>query len=98
MWLFTFAALIVFPFQYTEAVPVPPNALCAVRAVKRFGFLAIAPVIFFDWIIFGAISLRVLKVFAPQTHWRGMCYTFITGADIGAIPRALLRNGQFYFM
>ena len=94
MWLFTFAAFIVFPFQYTGALPVPPNALYAVRTVKRFGFLAIAPVIFFDWFIFGTISLGLLKVFASQTLWRGMCYIFITGADISAIPRALLRNGH----
>ena len=98
MWLFAFATLLVFPMQYTAAASMPPHALCSILSVKRYSFLPLIPVAFYDWVIFGAISFRVMKVFAPNTHWRGMCKAFITGADIGTIPRALLRTGQFYFL
>lgn len=97
-WLFSVVVLPTFPTQYTAAVSTPPNDLCAIQAVKRLAFLSLFPVAIFDWAVFIAISIRVIRLFAPHSHWRGLCKTFVTGADIGTIPRALLRTGQFYFL
>ena len=98
MWLFAVFSALVFPSHYTAAAPTPPHALCAIASAKRFAFLSLVPIAIFDWVVFGAISIRVIMVFAPQNHWRGMCRAFITGADIGVVPRALLRTGQSYFL
>ena len=98
MWLLSAIGAVVYPSHYTAAAPTPPYALCAIKSVKRFAFLSLLPMVIFDWVVFGAISARVITVFAPHTHWRGMCKIFTTGEDIGVIPRVLLRTGQLYFL
>ena len=98
MWLFGVISILILPSQYTAAAPTPPHALCAIKSVKRFAYLLLIPVGLFDWVVFGAISVRVIAIFAPHDHWRGMCKAFTTGADVGVLPRALLRTGQFYFL
>ena len=98
MWLFGVMSVLVLPSQYTAAVPKPPHALCVIKSVKRFAFLLLMPVALFDWVVFWAISIRVITIFVPHNHWRGVCKAFTTCADIGVLPRALLRTGQFYFL
>lgn len=97
MWFFAVVGIVVFPFQYTASAPTPPHALCAVHSVKRFAFLALVPVAIFDWMVFGAISFRVIWLFTPHNHWTGVFRAFTIGGDIGIVPKALLRTGQFYF-
>ena len=90
--------IIVLPSQYTGATPTPPHALCAVHSVKRFSIILLFPVAIFDWLVFVAISIRVVRIFAPHNHWRDMFKAFATGRGMGIIPKALLRTGQFYFL
>ena len=98
MWMFACIGFLAIPTQYTATGPTPPNSLCTVLSIKGFTSIALFPVAIFDLIVFGAISFRVVKVFTPHTHWLGICKTFVTGADIGAIPRTLLRTGQLYVL
>lgn len=98
MWFSAVICIIVLPSQYTGATPTPPHALCAVHSVKRFSIILLFPVAIFDWLVFVAISIRVVRIFAPHNHWRDMFKAFATGRGMGIIPKALLRTGQFYFL
>ena len=98
MWVFACTGCLALPVQYAAAAPSPPDSLCVVLSIKRFTSLAMFPVAMFDLVVFGAISFRVVKIFTPHTHWLGICKTFITCADIGTIPEALLRTGQLYVL
>ena len=69
MWLFGVISILVLPSQYTAAAPTPPHALCAIKSVKRFAFLLLIPVGLFDWVVFGAISVRVIAIFAPHNRF-----------------------------
>ena len=98
MWVFACIGFLAIPFQYAATTPTPPDTLCIVLSIKRFTSLALFPVAMFDLVVFSAVSFRVIKIFTPHTHWPRICKTFITGAVIGTIPRALLCTGQLYVL
>ena len=97
MWLITAGCLLFLPVPYTAA-PAQPNSLCVIVSSKRFGVALLIPVAIFDWVVFLAISLRVIQLYGPQTHWCARLKMLVTGAGTSAIPRTLLRTGQLYIM
>ena len=97
MWLITAGCLLILPAPYMAA-PSQPYSLCIIVSSKRFGIALVIPVAIFDWVVFLAISHRVIQLYGPHTDWRGRFKMLVTGAGTSAIPRTLLRTGQFYIM
>ena len=97
MWAIATVGHLVFPLSLSSQ-PVQPNALCVIESIKRFALVSPFVVGAFDWAAFLWISFKVIQAYAPNTDWRDKCRIFVTGAGINAVPRTLLRTGQFYIL
>ncbi|KAF5344034.1 hypothetical protein D9757_010062 [Collybiopsis confluens] len=96
LWLSTLAACLTIPFAtYPDTTNIENTAYCVTVATKDFAVAAVVVPTVTDIIVFLAISYRLMSHGFTESRGIG---NRILGRNLPAFSRALLRDGQKYFL
>jgi len=97
MWVATAACSVTIPISVTAA-HIGPTKFCTRTVVKQYGAVAIIVSSLYDTLIFLSISYRLLKFTSLKSTFLGRMKSFFTPTDLPSFSRALLQNGQEYYL
>lgn len=95
LWLSTLTALTI-PFSATAKSEAHTH-VCVVSVLKPFASAGFSATVIYDTVVFVAISYQVLQVNFVDIHHSKM-FSRVCGRGMGAVSRALLQSGEYYYL
>jgi len=97
MWAAVAGCSVTIPLGVTAA-HIGPTKFCTRTEVKKYAAVAIVVSSIYDTLIFILISYRLLQATSFKTTFIGRMKSFFTPSDLPSFSRALLQNGQQYYL